>query len=186
MSSQQPGPSRETPVKTNWNRCVLCQEKRPCNAQTLLLVNSTLSANLIRFSELNQLPIPIEIFLVWMKLKPLSWNMEFNVTKLPHLLLTVYGGEAPLFLFCTPLSALLLSDAILWVIACLQCICACANVYPFPTLMGAWLLDMYLPFLELGGRSVEVRLNPLTSSQWEKKVLAAPLHGLQNFDRTAM
>ena len=71
VSSQQPGPSRETPVKTNWNRCVLCQEETPealqCPANSkrhdvgVGAGYSTLSANLIRFSELNQLPIPIDL-----------------------------------------------------------------------------------------------------------------------------
>ena len=39
---------------------------------------STLSANLIRFSELNQLPISIDLSRLdeGMALKPLSWSME--------------------------------------------------------------------------------------------------------------
>ncbi len=69
MSSQQPGPSRETPVKTNWNRCVLCQEETPealqCPANSkrhdVGAGYSTLSASIIRFSELNKLPIPIDL-----------------------------------------------------------------------------------------------------------------------------
>ena len=66
MSSQQPGPSREsTPVKTNRNRCVLCQEDTrealqcPANSKQhdVGAGYSTLSFNIIRFNELNKLPI---------------------------------------------------------------------------------------------------------------------------------
>ena len=69
MSSEQPGPSRERSVKTNWNRCVLCQEERrealqcPANSKRHDVGAGyfTLSANIIRFSELNRLLIPMDL-----------------------------------------------------------------------------------------------------------------------------
>ena len=69
ISSQQPGPSREKSVRTNWDKCVLCQEDSreallcPANSkrQDVGAGYCTLSANIIRFSELNQLPMPIDL-----------------------------------------------------------------------------------------------------------------------------
>ena len=73
LCSQQPGPSSQTPlalpVKTDWNKCVLCQEETSealqCPAKSKRLDigagYSTLSANITRFSELNQLPLPINL-----------------------------------------------------------------------------------------------------------------------------
>ena len=102
VSLQQPGPSSETPVKTIWNRCVLCQEETPealqCPANSkrhdVGAGYSTLSANVIRFSELNQLPIRRDLSRLdegngieatfmdhgdkWHK----SCHTKFNVTKL--------------------------------------------------------------------------------------------------------
>lgn len=102
LSSQQPGPSREIPVKTNWNRCVLCQEETPevlqCPANSkrhdVGAGYSTLSANIIRFSELNQLPIPIDLshldegngieatFMEQVAKWHKSCHTKFNITKL--------------------------------------------------------------------------------------------------------
>ena len=63
MSSQQPGPSRETPVKTNWNSVSFVKKKGLAmpKRHDVSAGYSTLSANLIRFSELNQLPMPIDL-----------------------------------------------------------------------------------------------------------------------------
>ena len=60
MSSQQPGPSRETPVKTNWNS-VSFVKKKGLAMPKRHDVGAGYSTNLIRFSELNQLPIPIDL-----------------------------------------------------------------------------------------------------------------------------
>ena len=103
VSLQQPGPSREsTPVKTNWNRCVLCQEETgealQCPAKSkrhdVGAGYSTLAANIVRFSELNKLPILIDLSRLdegdgieatfmkheakWHK----SCHTKFNITKL--------------------------------------------------------------------------------------------------------
>ena len=66
--SQQPGPSG---VTTDWDKCILCQkvtsEVLQCPARlkrsnvTVGQGYSTLSSNIVRFSELHKLPMPIDI-----------------------------------------------------------------------------------------------------------------------------
>ncbi len=104
MDPQQPGPSRETPIKTNWNRCVLCQEETSealqCPAKSKRYDvgagqgYSTLSTSILRFSELNQLPMPIDLtrldegngmeatFKEHMAKWHKSCHTKFNITKL--------------------------------------------------------------------------------------------------------
>ena len=104
LSSQQPGSSSQTPlpVKTDWSKCVLCQEETseslqcPVNSKRCDIGAgySTLSANIICFSDLNQLPLPINlsrldegdgIGATFMK-RGAKWHKschtKFNVTKL--------------------------------------------------------------------------------------------------------
>ena len=69
VDQQQPGPSKETLVKTDWNKCLFCQEITPevlrCPAKSKDCDvgagqgYSTLSSNIICFSEPHKLPIPI-------------------------------------------------------------------------------------------------------------------------------
>ena len=65
--SQQPGPSG---VTTDWDRCILCQKvtsevlQCPARKRSIVTVGqgySTLSSNIVRFSELHELPMPIDI-----------------------------------------------------------------------------------------------------------------------------
>ena len=102
--SQQPGPSKETLVKTDWNKCLLCQEVTSktlrCPAESKRhdvgtgQGYSTLSLNITRFSEQDELPMPIDLRRLdegsgieatlhehkakWHK----SCHTKFNVTKL--------------------------------------------------------------------------------------------------------
>ena len=103
--SQQPGPSNETLLKTNWNiMCLLClkvtSEILRCPAESKRLDigagkgYSTLSLNITRFRELNELPMPIDLICLdegngveatlrknkakWHK----SCHSKFNITKL--------------------------------------------------------------------------------------------------------
>ena len=102
--SQQPGPSNETLLKTDWNKCLLCQKVTykilRCPAESKCLDvgagkgYSTLSLNITRFSELNELPMPINLIRLdegngveatlrnnkakWHK----SCHSKFNITKL--------------------------------------------------------------------------------------------------------
>jgi hypothetical protein len=104
MDCQHPGPSRESVVKTDWNRCILCQEVTSeilqCPAESkrhdvgIGQGYSTLSSNIVRFSELCELPMPIDLGRLdegsgmegtllehkakWHK----SCRTKFNVTKL--------------------------------------------------------------------------------------------------------
>ena len=65
--SQQPGPSG---VTTDWDTCILCQKvtsevlQCPARKRSIVTVGqgySTLSSNIVRFSELHELPMPIDI-----------------------------------------------------------------------------------------------------------------------------
>ena len=71
VGSQQPGPSNEALMKTGWNKCLLRQEVTSeilrCPAESKCLdVGAgkgyfTLSLDITRFSELNELPMPIDL-----------------------------------------------------------------------------------------------------------------------------
>ena len=71
VDSQQPGPSNEALMKTDWNKCLLCLEVTSevlrCPAESKCFDvgagkgYSTLSLNITRFSELNELPMPIDL-----------------------------------------------------------------------------------------------------------------------------
>ena len=71
VDSQQPGSSNEALMKIDWNKCLLCQEvtsevlEYPLPAPTSRHFDSaehhTLSLNITRFSELNELPMPIDL-----------------------------------------------------------------------------------------------------------------------------
>ena len=69
-SKQQPSSSVDEPVKTDWSKCLPCQqvtsETLPCPAKSkhsdvsVEQVYSTLSRNIMHFSELNDLPMSID------------------------------------------------------------------------------------------------------------------------------
>lgn len=71
MDPQQPGPSKEATISTDWKKCILCQkvttESLRCPAESIRndvgvgLGYSTLSLNLVRFNELHEMPIPIDL-----------------------------------------------------------------------------------------------------------------------------
>jgi hypothetical protein len=71
VDPQEPGPSKEAPVKTDWSKCLLCQAVTPeplqCPAESKRCDvgagqgYSTLSSNIVRFSELHELPMPIDL-----------------------------------------------------------------------------------------------------------------------------
>ncbi len=71
MDPQQPGSSKGALVKTDWNKCLLCQKVTPellrCQANSKCCDvgagqgYSTLSTNIMRFSELRELPMPIDL-----------------------------------------------------------------------------------------------------------------------------
>ena len=104
MDPHQPGPSRETPLKTNWKRCVLCQEETSealqCSAKSKRhdvgagQVYSTLATSILRFNEINQLPMPVDLtrldegngmeatFKEHMAKWHKSCHTKFNITKL--------------------------------------------------------------------------------------------------------
>ena len=103
VSPQQPAPYKEIEVKTDWNKCILCQaittESLKCPADSthpnvVAGGYSTLSLNILRFNELNELPISLNLNRLdegngieqtllehnakWHK----SCHMKFNTTKL--------------------------------------------------------------------------------------------------------
>ena len=106
VDSQQPGPSNEALMKTDWNKCLLCQEVTSeflwCPAQSKCLDvgagkgYSTLSLNITRFSELNELPMPIDLRRLdegngveaTLRKNKAKWykfcHSKFNITKLKH------------------------------------------------------------------------------------------------------
>ena len=70
VSPQQPAPYKEIEVKTDWNKCILCQaittESLKCPADSthpnvVAGGYSTLSSNILRFNELNELPISFNL-----------------------------------------------------------------------------------------------------------------------------
>ena len=104
MDSQQQGHSREILLRTDWNRCLLCQEETSealqCPAKSKRfdvgagLGYSTLSSSILCFSELNLLPMPINFsrldegngmeatFMKHMAKWHKSCHTKFNITKL--------------------------------------------------------------------------------------------------------
>lgn len=68
---QQPGSSKLSPTTTDWSKCVLCQEvtsealQCPANSKRHDIGAgqgySTLSTSILRFSEIRQLPMPIDL-----------------------------------------------------------------------------------------------------------------------------
>ena len=71
VNIQQSGPSKEALLKTDWNKCLLCQETTSESLQCPANSNrcdvgpgqgySTLSCYIHRFSELDELPMPIDL-----------------------------------------------------------------------------------------------------------------------------
>lgn len=71
VDTQQTASSKEALVKTDWNKCLLCQETTSERLQCPANSNrcdvgpgqgySTLSSYIYRFKELDELPIPIDL-----------------------------------------------------------------------------------------------------------------------------